>query len=241
MHDAPSVVLPLQARAVGFASHGRTLLEAVSFTIESGPPTIIMGANGAGKSLLLRILHGLIAPTAGEVVWGNGRTTARDHKATALVFQRPVLLRRSALANITYVLTELPRADRNGAANAILEQAGLSYLATTPARLLSGGEQQRLAMARALALNPQILFLDEPTASLDPASTASLEHMIAAAARRGIKIVLVTHNRGQARRLAGDIIFIDKGRITEQTSSATFFATPSSPAARAYLDGELWA
>jgi tungstate transport system ATP-binding protein len=240
MRKAPPPLLPLEARAITFISRDRTLLDSVTFTIKAGEPTIIMGANGAGKSLLLRILHGLIIPTRGQVVWGHGDTQATVLTRTALVFQRPVMLRRSALANIEFVLKAYPNRDRSAIATSLLEAAGLTYLATTPARQLSGGEQQRLAMTRALALEPKVLFLDEPTASLDPASSAAIEHMIERASTNGTKIVLVTHNRGQARRLAGDIIFIDKGHVTEHTPSAQFFASPSSPAAKAYLDGELW-
>jgi tungstate transport system ATP-binding protein len=236
----PTQLLPLEARAITFTSRNRTLLDAVSFTITSQTPTIIMGANGAGKSLLLRILHGLIQPSGGQVLWANGTITATSPRQTALVFQRPVLLRRSALDNIAFVLTDLPRDQRTTAAAAILENAGLTYLAATPARHLSGGEQQRLALARALALNPQVLFLDEPTASLDPAATLAIGHMMASAAAIGTKLILVTHNRGQAKRLGGEIIFLDKGHVTEQTAATAFFANPTSPAARAYLDGELW-
>ncbi len=238
--NAPIQLLPLEARAITFTSRDRVLLDAVSFTITTPAPTIIMGANGAGKSLLLRILHGLIRPTSGQVLWACGTIKASSPSQTALVFQRPVLLRRSALDNIAFVLSNLPRHERSGTAAQILERAGLTYLAATPARHLSGGEQQRLALARALALNPQVLFLDEPTASLDPAATLAIEHMMASAATNGTKLVLVTHNRGQAKRLGGEIIFLDKGHVTEQTPATAFFNSPTSPAARAYLDGELW-
>jgi tungstate transport system ATP-binding protein len=232
-------LLPLQARAIGVVRQGRDLLSGISLTIEAGPPTIIMGANGAGKSLLLRVLHGLIQPTTGSVVWGAGLDADVAGRRSALVFQRPTLLRRTALANIEFVLSHRPRAASRHSAQDILEQAGLGHRAATPARQLSGGEQQRLAMARALASYPEVLFLDEPAASLDPASTAAVERMIKAAADSGTKVILVTHDIAQARRLAGEVVFLADGRLTEVTPAAAFFPSPSSAAARAYLAGDL--
>ena len=232
-------LLPLEARAIGVVRQGKALLADVSLAILSGPPTVIMGANGAGKSLLLRVLHGLIVPTTGTVIWGAGLDADVAGRRSALVFQRPILLRRSALANIEFVLSHRPRAARRQTAQEILDQAGLGHLAATPARSLSGGEQQRLAMARALASYPEVLFLDEPAASLDPASTAAVERMIATAANGGTKVILVTHHIAQARRVAGEIVFLAGGRVAEVANASAFFAAPRSAAARAYLLGEL--
>ena len=232
-------LLPLEARAIGVVRHGKALLADVSLTIQSGPPAVIMGANGAGKSLLLRVLHGLVAPTTGTVIWGADLDADVAGRRSALVFQRPTLLRRSALANIEFVLSHRPRAARRQTAQEILDQAGLGHLAATPARRLSGGEQQRLAMARALASYPEVLFLDEPAASLDPASTAAVERMIATAAAGGTKVILVTHDIAQARRVAGEIVFLAGGRVAEATNAAAFFQRPRSAAARAYLAGDL--
>ena len=232
-------LLPLQARNICVTRGGKALLADIAFTINAGAPTVIMGANGAGKSLLLRVLHGLVAPTSGAVVWGDNISADVAGRRSALVFQRPTLLRRSALANIEFVLAHRPRAARLHSAQETLDQAGLGHLATTPARQLSGGEQQRLALARALASSPQVLFLDEPTASLDPASTLAVERMITAAIASGTKVILVTHDLGQARRLAGEVIFLAAGRISEAAPASGFFAGPSSREARAYLAGEL--
>ena len=234
-------LLPLEARGVGVVRQGKALLSDVSLTLRAGEPTVIMGANGAGKSLLLRVLNGLIAPDSGSVSWGEGSGVDADvaGRRSALVFQRPTLLRRSALANIEFVLSHRPRAARRQTAQEILDQAGLGLLAATPARQLSGGEQQRLAMARALASYPEVLFLDEPAASLDPAATAAVERMICAAVASGTKVILVTHDIGQARRLAGEVIFLAAGQVAEVTRAATFFARAQSAAARAYLKGEL--
>jgi tungstate transport system ATP-binding protein len=232
-------LLPLQARNVGITRAGKPLLSDVSLTISSGQPTVIMGANGAGKSLLMRVLHGLIAPTSGSITWGAGLDADVAGRRSALVFQRPTLLRRSVLANIEFVLAHHPRAARLHTAQETLDRAGLGHLAASPARQLSGGEQQRLAMARALASSPEVLFLDEPTASLDPAATLAVEALIGAAVASGTKVILITHSLGQARRLAGEVVFLSAGRVTEVTPAATFFTTPTSAEAKAYVAGEL--
>lgn len=232
-------MLPLTGRGLTYAVGQRHLVDDVSLTLEGTARTVVMGPNGAGKSLLLRMLHGLVAPTSGEVLWA-GRTADREIRARqAMVFQRPTLLRRSAEANIRFVLGHLRQRDQRGRAAAILARAGLGEAATTPARLLSGGEQQRLAIARALALEPAILFFDEPCANLDTASTRAVETMIEEAHAEGTKIVLVTHDIGQARRLADEIVFLHHGRLCEVTPAGRFFARPTSEAARAYLDGRI--
>lgn len=232
-------LLPLQAVDIGVTRCGRALLGGVSFTLRAGPPTVIMGANGAGKSLLLRVLHGLIQPTTGEIIWGKNLKADVAGRRSALVFQRPTLLRRSVLANVAFVLAHHPGAAKRQTAMGVLDQAGLGALAQMPARQLSGGEQQRLAMARALASFPEVLFLDEPTASLDPASTSAIEQLIATAVSGGTKVVLVTHDIGQARRIAGDVVFLASGRVAEATLASVFFEKPTSEAARRYLNGDL--
>lgn len=233
-------LLPLRAVAISVVREGRVLLDDLSLTLAGGSPTVIMGPNGAGKSLLLRVLNGLIAPSAGTIVWGEGVDPDVAGRRSALVFQRPTLLRRTVCENIAFVLRHRPRAGQRQTVGAVLAEAGLSHLSQTPARRLSGGEQQRLAIARALASLPEVLFLDEPTASLDPASTTIVERMIQSAAAGGAKIVLVTHNIGQAHRLAGEIVFLSQGRLLEQTPATEFFQKPRTRLAAAYLKGELW-
>lgn len=233
-------LLPLEARGIGVVRAGKALLDEVSFVIGAGGPTVIMGANGAGKSLIMRVLHGLVQPSSGRVIWGAGLDPDVAGRRSALVFQRPTLLRRSVLANIEFVLSHRPGAARRQTAQLVLEQAGLAELAGSPARALSGGEQQRLAMARALASFPEVLFLDEPAASLDPASTLAVERMIATAVAGGTKVVLVTHDIGQARRLAAEVVFMSHGRVAEVSAAAAFFAGPASAAGRAYLEGTLF-
>jgi len=208
------------------------IIAPLSLEIAAGPSTIILGANGAGKSVLMRLMHGLLAPTAGRVSWeGRGRQ--------AMVFQRPVMLRRSALANVVYALKHAGVADREKQAMAALAEVGLSHVAQRPARVLSGGEQQRLALARAWALHPEVLFLDEPTASLDPSATREIENVIRAFDASGTKIVMATHNLGQARRLGDEVIYLHQGRVVERASVEEFFARPKTAEAAAFIKGEL--
>lgn len=239
MHGSFSI-LPLRAENLGYAVRGRALVEGLSFEIGRGRRTVIMGPNGAGKSLTLRLCHGLIQPTSGAIRW-NRIPPGDARKRHAMVFQRPVLLRRSALANLTHALslTSAPRRRRQERAHEALAKFGLSQMARRPARVLSGGEQQRLAMARAWALNPEVLFLDEPTSALDPAATRAVEEMIQAFHADGMTIVMTTHDLGQARRLADEILFLHHGRLLEQTPADEFFACPRSDAGRGFVRGEL--
>ncbi len=223
--------------ALRYDAGDRALIRDVSLRLEAGRRTLILGPNGAGKSVLMRLMHGLIEPTAGRILWNGGSGTP----VQAMVFQRPVMLRRSVLDNLTYALSlaGVPAAGRRTRALDVLERVGLAGLADRPARVLSGGEQQRVALARAWALRPRVLFLDEPTASLDPGAAAEVERIIRVIADDGCSIVMVTHHLGQARRLADDIVFVDTGRITEHTPVADFFAAPRSAEACQYLRGEL--
>jgi len=239
MHGGFSI-LPLRVAGLGYALRGRPLVDGVSFEIGPGSRTVIMGPNGAGKSLTLRLCHGLLQPTSGSVQW-NAAGQAGGRKRHAMVFQRPVMLRRSALANLTHALGlgRSSRAERARRAREALGRFGLEPLARKPARILSGGEQQRLAMARAWSLGPEVLFLDEPTSSLDPAATKAVEEMIEAFHEGGMTIVMTTHDLGQARRLADRVLFLHHGRLVEQTPADEFFSRPRSEAARAFIKGEL--
>lgn len=236
---APDTILPLRAQGLGFAVGALRILRDVCLAIEAGAPTIVIGPNGAGKSVLLRLLHGLLAPTAGSVTWSGVAGDAVRRQS--MVFQRPVLLRRSVLANAVYPLrlAGVAPAEREARAREALGLVGLLPLAGRPARRLSGGEQQRLALARAAALRPEVLFLDEPCASLDPAATKAVEEIVATLAARGTKIVMTTHDLGQARRLAGEVVFVHGGRVLEHAAAAAFFAQPATPEAAAFLRGDL--
>ena len=231
-------LLPGQAHGLTFAVGGRRLIDGVSLWLTAGRITVLMGPNGAGKSLLLRLLHGTIMPSAGGVTWGGLPMDAAVRKRQAMVFQRPVLLRRSVSANVEFVL-KLRGKTARGRCSEMLERVGLAGHAAQAARLLSGGEQQRLALARALALEPAVLFLDEPTANLDPASVAAIEAIVQDAHEGGTKIIFVTHDTGQARRLADEVVFLHQGRVAEHTSAERFFAEPVSREARDYLAGRI--
>ncbi|MDT8439409.1 MAG: ATP-binding cassette domain-containing protein [Wenzhouxiangellaceae bacterium] len=221
-----------------YRAGGSNLIESIELVLDAKSLTVVMGPNGAGKSLLLRLMHGLLEPTAGEIRWGGRRLDDRVRARQAMVFQRPVLLRRSVAANLRFVLARQGKPSK-AVIESLLAEVGLEHLIDQPARRLSGGEQQRLALARALALQPEVLFMDEPTASLDPAATASIEAIVRRAHERGVKIVFVTHDLGQARRLADDVVFLNKGRLVEHTSAERFFDQPESRQARQYLAGQL--
>jgi tungstate transport system ATP-binding protein len=233
-------LLPLLLEDVSFVAGGRTIIAGVSCELAAGPRTVILGPNGAGKSVLMRLCHGLLAPTSGRIVWQGGGDERRP-RAQAMVFQRPVMLRRSALHNVTYGLSlaGVARAVRERRAREVLARVGLDAAAGRPARVLSGGEQQKLALARAWALEPEVLFLDEPTANLDPGATREVERIVEQIHSSGTKIVMTTHDLGQARRLADEILFMSGGRLTERASVEPFFAQPATAAAAAFIKGEL--
>jgi len=233
-------ILPLRIENLSYRVGEQLLLSDITIDFEPGPISVIMGHNGAGKSLLLKLCHGLIAPSSGSVSW-NGLSPAKALHAQAMVFQRPVVLRRSVLANVEYPLKlkHISRPDRQTRAMAALEKTGLSDIANRQAPLLSGGEQQKLAIARAWALSPQVLFLDEPTASLDPRSTAEVEGLIRTIHGSGTKIIMTSHQDAQVKRLADEVIFLHEGRIVETGPAQDVLAAPKSAEARAYLAGEL--
>jgi tungstate transport system ATP-binding protein len=233
-------MLPLVLEQVSFTVNGRALIDNVSCAIEAGTRTVILGPNGAGKSVLLRLCHGLLAPSAGRIEWRGG-SQAQRRLQQAMVFQRPVMLRRSALGNVTYALAlaGVPRRERMARAENALRAVGLWRAAKRPARVLSGGEQQRLALARAWAIEPEVFFLDEPTANLDPGATREVEEIVERIRAGGTKIVMTTHNLGQARRLGDEILFIDAGRLVERAPVERFFGQPSSTEAAAFIKGEL--
>jgi tungstate transport system ATP-binding protein len=233
-------ILPLRLENVCFDAGGKRLVDAMSLTLTRGPRTIVLGPNGAGKSLMLRLCHGLLRPTAGEICWlGAGANNAGRRQA--MVFQHPVMLRRSARANIEHALRlrRIPRRLRIARIDEVLADTGLGPLAEQSARHLSIGEQQRLALARAWATAPDVLFLDEPTASLDPAATRAVEEIISAIDLSGTKIVMTTHDLGQARRLADEVVFLHRGRLLEHRPAKEFFAGPSTAEAAAFIQGKL--
>jgi tungstate transport system ATP-binding protein len=209
----------------------RCLLQELDLVIRGGGPSLLLGPNGAGKTSLLKLMMGLLQPTSGEVQRVNARC--------AFLFQKPIMLRRTAEANIAFAREAAGLAASQDKINALLADVGLLHLRKHPARKLSGGEQQRLALARALAGEPQILFLDEPTASLDVAQTKLVEELITRVASRGVKIIMSSHDLGQARRLAQDVLFLVNGQLQEQGPAQAFFTHPRTENARRFLCGEL--
>ncbi|MDD9918524.1 MAG: phosphate ABC transporter ATP-binding protein [Rhodospirillaceae bacterium] len=230
----------MHVHGLRYEADGVGLIKDITFTLESGTRTIILGHNGAGKSLLLRLCHGLIAPTGGEIAWNSGSTDVAHRQA--MVFQRPVMLRRTAAENVDYALRMrgMPRRERREIVAEALKQTRLYRHADRQARSLSFGEQQRLALARAWALKPDVLFLDEPTASLDPAVTQSIEELINLIHDAGTKIVMSTHDLGQARRLADEVLFLHRGRLIAHAPAADILNDPEREEVRACIDGDLY-
>jgi tungstate transport system ATP-binding protein len=236
---APATDLPIVFEAVNFRAREVAIVADVALTLAPGAPTVVVGPNGAGKTTLLRLAMGLMRPTSGRITWGGREDTPARRRA--ILLQRPVMLRRSAAGNLAYALAAAgcARAQRAARIAELIDLVGLAGLGERPARRLSGGEQQRLALARALARDPDVLFLDEPTASLDPAATKAIEDLIRAIAGRGIKVVLSTHDLGQARRLAGEMVLMHRGRIVERAEADAFFTAPRTAEAAKFIGGEL--
>jgi tungstate transport system ATP-binding protein len=234
---APTTELPIAFENVTLRAGDAVLLDRISLRLDAGAPTAIIGPNGSGKTTLLRAAMGLVAPTEGRVTWG-GREAGGGRRA--FVFQHPVMLRRSAAANVAFALArDYSRPERAERVSEILQRVSLTHLATRAAPRLSGGERQRLALARALARDPQVLFLDEPASNLDPAATKAVETIIAETAQAGIKVVIATHDLGEARRLGGDVVFMARGRVVEHARTAEFFDAPRTAEAAAFLRGDL--
>lgn len=236
---APDSDLPIVLSGVTIEAGDVTILDRITQTIACGAPTLLIGPNGAGKTTLLRVIMGLLEPSAGRVTWGSRNSAAQVRRA--IVFQRPVMLRRSAAANITYALDAagVPRAQHEERVLELTTLVGLAGLEARPARRLSGGEQQRLALARALARDPAVLLLDEPTASLDPAATKAIEDIVLSVTQRGVKVVMSTHDLGQARRLGGDVILMHRGRVVEHGQAADLFVRPKTEQAQRFIAGDL--
>jgi tungstate transport system ATP-binding protein len=231
-------MFPLRIAALRFAPEGRVVLDELDLVLAGEGISVILGPNGSGKTVLLRLLAGLLPVHGGTIVWG---VAAQPAGRLAMVFQQPMLLRMSVFANVEFALRPqaLTPAERRARTTEVLERVGLAYRARDSARLLSGGERQRLALARAWAMRPRLLLLDEPTASLDPSATEAVERIIREIRTEGAKVLMTTHNLGQATRLADDIIFLAEGRVQEHEPAQRFFAHPQSPAARAFMQGEL--
>ena len=236
-------ILPLEVKKLGYQVGNKNLIQDLNFSLVSGKKTVLLGPHGAGKSLTLRLCHGLLKPTNGSINWGNPviKNINRIRYHQLMVFQRPVLLRRSVKSNIEHALKlrRVPLNERKSRATFALSKSGLEPLENFPARSLSGGEQQRLALARAWSIMPQVLFLDEPTNNLDPAAVRSVESLITSFHNSGTKIIMTTHDLAQAKRIADEVLFIHNGKLLEQTKADIFFYKPRSPEGQAFINGEL--
>lgn len=234
-------LFPLRIHELCWQAGGRRVLDGLSMELGGEGITILLGPNGAGKSVLLRTLCGLLEADSGEIEWGEWGAGARPEFGVAMVFQQPKMLRDSVLGNVELALRpqRVPTAERRQRARAVLERVGLAHRADDGARGLSGGERQRLALARAWVTRPRLLLLDEPTASLDPSSVEAIERIVREIRTEGTRILMTTHNLGQATRLADDVVFMDAGRVCEHAPVQRFFARPASQAARLYIQGEL--
>lgn len=231
--------LPIVLTDLAVIRGGTPMLSHVNLTIRAGAPTVVIGPNGSGKTTLLRTAMGLVRPSAGVITWGGHAESPPVRRA--LVFQRPVMLRRSVADNLRFALATagVPRSRRVHRVAELLGMVGLDGFEDRPARRLSGGERQRLALARALARDPHVLLLDEPTASLDPAATQAIEDLVRGVSARGVKIVMTTHDLGEASRVAGDVVLMHRGTVVESGSARTVLEHPVTEEARRFIAGQL--
>lgn len=236
-----SAVSSIDGETLQIQRGGRMLLDLPSISLGQAACSAIVGPNGAGKSLLIRTLCGLMTADSGRVLWAGSAPDATRRHQVGLLLQRPVLLRRSALQNVVYALrlTGMTAQESKRLAICALQDAGLEMIMEVPAQRLSGGEQQRVALARALALKPDMLFLDEATANVDPASTLVIEQQLSVAMQSGLRLVMVSHDVGQVRRLAQEVVLMHNGRIVEQSPCEVFFNQTNNPVSRRWLAGEL--
>tara|TARA_B100001996_G_scaffold239668_1_gene185268 strand:- start:346 stop:1101 length:756 start_codon:yes stop_codon:yes gene_type:complete len=230
--------LPVRTENLSYYIDSKEIISDLSVNIFSDKITIIMGPNGAGKSIFLKLLNGIIKPTSGKILWNKRKDFSLIMRKQALVFQKPILLRRSVMANLDFI-DSLFNIKSEFDKDQLLKIVDLLNQKNQPARLLSLGEQQRLSLIRALLIRPSLIMLDEPTANLDPASTKIIEDIIVSLKEFGIKIIFVTHNILQAKRLADEVIFFDKGKLIEHKNAKEFFTKPSSKQVSKYLNGIL--
>jgi len=229
---------PIRFKDLSVILGQKIILDKINCKIKSNSITAVLGPNGAGKSIFLQTINGLISIQSGRLTFNSMEKNQEIRKQQALVFQNPVLLRRTVMANMQFVLN-LRNRESNQLLKNILDKVGLEGYEKKSARLLSGGEKQRLSMARALIVNPNLLLLDEPTANLDPYSLNLIEDLVLEENSIGKTVIFTTHDMSQAKRLATDVIFLNKGKVLEQTVSKTFFKSPKTLEAQKYINGEI--
>lgn len=233
-------LFPIRLKNANVRKRGKSILGPLSFEMEGGGPTIIIGPNGAGKTTFLRLLHGLEKLREDELKF-NALSKEEAQKMQSFVFQKPILLRRSTLDNVAYPLLLHGKKKNNARklAYQMLTKVGLDHLAEVRAVFLSGGEAQKLSLARALITGPKLLLLDEPTASLDSVSTRDIEALINEASENGIEIIMTTHHLGQAKRLAKKVIFFNQGQVVESAKAHAFWQSPKSKEAQRFINGDI--
>ena len=229
---------PIQLTNLSVVVGQKIILDKINCKIKSNSITAILGPNGAGKSIFLQTINGLVSVQSGRLTFNLMENNQEIREQQAMVFQTPVLLRRTVMANMQFV-SNLRNKESNRLLKNILNKVGLEGYEKKPARLLSGGEKQRLSMARALMVNPNLLLLDEPTANLDPYSLNLIEDLVLEENSIGKTVIFTTHDMSQAKRLATDVIFLNKGKVLEQTISKTFFKRPKTVEAEKYINGEI--
>jgi tungstate transport system ATP-binding protein len=229
-------MFPLTLSNLTVRRRGKSVLGPIDLVIGQGGPTMVIGPNGSGKTTLLRVMHGIERVSEGTASWAQA-----DQATHAYVFQSPVVLRRSVAENLSYPLEliKTPNSQIGAAVDHWIERIGLGKVRDDPAARLSGGERQKLAIARALIRDPAVLFLDEPCSNLDGRSTREIEALLLETAAAGTRVIMATHDMGQARRLATDVIFMMSGRIAETGLAIDAFETPKTAGLRAFLKGDI--
>lgn len=232
-----SAILPLRLDGASVMRRGKRLVGPVDLTVEGHGVTMVIGPNGSGKTSLLRLMHGLERAREGRVSWASPVAEAQARQA--FVFQAPIMMRRSVTDSIAYPLrlSGQRRAEARAAAAEAARAVGLGHALDLPATSISGGEKQKLALARALIRRPEVLFLDEPCANLDGRATREIEDILTRARETGTRIVMSTHDMGQARRLADEVVFLVRGRILEHCPVGRFFSAPATEEAKAFIEG----
>ncbi|MGH1412542.1 MAG: ATP-binding cassette domain-containing protein [Pelagimonas sp.] len=234
-----SDLFPLSVKDASTSRRGKTLVGPVDLELDGTGTCVVVGPNGAGKTTLLRLLHGAARLNSGSITWACPTEEARHEQV--FVFQRPVMLRRSVEENLIYPLRMrgMPKAEARDQAQAWAERVGLQDMLPRSAPVLSGGEQQKLALARALIVKPKLVFLDEPCASLDGRAMREIEDVLQEVRGSGTRLIMSTHDMGQARRLADSVVFMFKGRVHEHSASQRFFTAPETSQAMAFLRGDI--
>lgn len=231
-----TVLFPLRLDQVFVRRRGRVVIGPIDLVLDAHGPTIIVGPNGSGKTTLLRVMHGIERTNSGQVTWAQD-----DPSKHAFVFQSPIVMRRSVYENLAYPL-RLLKTSKSEIADAVdewLSRTGLSAIAQSPATRLSGGERQKLAIARALIRKPDILFLDEPCSNLDGHATREIEALLQETAANGTRLVMATHDMGQARRLAQEVVFMLDGKVHETGPASLRLINPQTPELAAFLRGDI--